>query len=163
MSDTARDLQPGPADVIFIPDPGDDPTPGPGPRPGGPLDDPIVLTGAIGELYAKLGGRKWGVPMHAPLDLTGGGRYVSFRGPANSGPYVKVILWHARTGAHWMSKPIFEGWVHYRGHGSLGYPTSDPLKTHDGQGSYQTFESSVFVSHAASGAHEVHVDIQTRY
>ena len=163
MSDTARDLQPGPADVIFNPEPGDDPTPGPRPRPGGPFDDPIVLTGPIGDKYKQLGGKKWGVPIHFPQDLTGGGRYVGFRGPANSGPFVKAIVHHPRTGAHHVGKAIFERWVHYRGHGSLGYPTSDPLTTHDGQGSYQTFESSVFVLHAATGAHEVHGDIQTRY
>ena len=145
-----------PADARRIDDDGPDL---PGPLP----PDEIVLTGAIKTKYDQLGGKKWGLPMQFPQDLDGGGQYVSFKSP-NGRTFAKAIVYSPQSGAFAMTDAIFSAWVNHRERGSVGFPTSDSLVTHDGQGRYQGFERAQFIWHSPqTGAHLVRGAIQARY
>ncbi|MGH2668943.1 MAG: LGFP repeat-containing protein, partial [bacterium] len=118
--------------------------------------------GDILTRYGQLGGSAWGYPT---TDETGTpdkrGRFNHFRNVANGGEL--SIYWTPETGAHELFGYIRRAWMSYKGEGSLGYPTSGEMATHDGVGRWQTFEGGIYVWHPDTGAHEVHGDILTRY
>ena len=149
--------EPPPAGALPIDDrPGDDPPPRPPIEP-----DDIVLTGAINDRWKQLGGKKWAVPLGLPENLPEGGKFVRFG--VWGRPYTKAIVHSPRTGAVVVIANILNAWLRYRGHGSLGFPTSDTMTTHDGQGRFQNFERSQIIWHPQTGAHEVHGAILARY
>ena len=130
------------------------------PKPKAPL--PTDLPGPIGDRWRALGGMSWGKPQYLPVaNADGRGQHVMFRRPSNEAP---SIVWTATTGARVIGGYINARWGQLGGgRGLLGYPTSDPMATHDNAGQFQTFEGGIVVHHRQHGAHEVYGDILTRY
>jgi len=123
---------------------------------------PASISGPIGERWRALGGAAWGQPTDNPKSTGDGrGRWAQFM--ARDGT-LRSIIWSSQTGAWVILGVMNDAWRRLKGErGLLGYPTSDQLPTHDGVGSYQTFERGILVWHPETGVHEVHGDILTRY
>lgn len=130
---------------------------------------PYVVLGAIYEDY--FGGKdpitgedpspQWsvGFPIEDEQEIVGG-RSQRF----DDADY----YWTAATGAHYVTGPIRDKWYTLGGGFTLGsghwpgLPISDPVGQ-GSEGSYSSFQDAMIFWHPATGAHEVHGEIQKRY
>jgi uncharacterized protein with LGFP repeats len=118
--------------------------------------------GDILTRYGQLGGSAYGYPStDESATPDGRGRFSHF---LEMPGHEKSIYWTPQTGAHEVYGMIRARWAALGWErGSLGYPTSGELVTHDRGGRYQSFEGGIIVWHPALGAHVVQGDILTRY
>ncbi|WP_437773801.1 choice-of-anchor D domain-containing protein [Arthrobacter sp. KNU40] len=121
--------------------------------------------GAVYTRYQAAGGAagSLGFPTTDVMGTPDGvGQYTHFTGSGGSS-----IYWSPATGAHEVQGAIQAKWAALGWEqGRLGYPLTDELATADGAGRYNDFSgsggASVYWS-PATGAHEVHGAVYTRY
>jgi glucose/arabinose dehydrogenase len=118
-----------------------------------------VIWGGIRTHWRALGAERsaYGYPRSSELGTADGrGRYTVFQQGS--------IYWTRETGAHGVRGGIFTKWSALgRERGFLRYPTTDERPTSDGVGRFNDFQGGSIFWSRATGAHEVHGGIRTRW